>query len=221
MAKNPMIVDMTAQKSGMWTVVCQNGNAKKGGALWLCRCECGNERNVLGYDLRSMKSKSCGCANPAVTEKLKLRHGQSGTKLHKVWRSMVARCYNSRTPSFKGYGARGIAVVDEWLIFDNFKIWAGSTGYSDGLSIERNDVNGDYTPDNCRWIPQEQQAFNKRNSNKAPDGELWVHKARRNGISTKTYKGRLAKGWPFEDAASLPKGSIVNPRARDEKGRYI
>ena len=75
---------------------------------------------------------------------------------------MLKRCYNPRHKSYSSYGGRGISVCDSWNKYENFKEWAISNGYSEGLSIERVDVNGDYCPENCKWVPMSEQHLNKR-----------------------------------------------------------
>src|SRR5690606_18166102 len=89
-------------------------------------------------------------------------HGMSKTRIYRTWADMVQRCHNPNSGNYKNYGARGITVCDEWRTFANFYNWAASSGYSDELSIDRLEVNGPYTPDNCRWATREMQDNNKR-----------------------------------------------------------
>ena len=133
---------------------------KKGsdGALWECKCDCGNTAIVSAHNLmRSGGTKSCGCLKKERNERK-----ESKTRLYKIWQNMKNRCYNSLVPAYKHYGGRGILVCDEWLKYDNFKQWALANGYNDKLTIERINVNGNYSPENCKWITMKTQCINKR-----------------------------------------------------------
>ena len=93
------------------------------------------------------------------------QHGDTGTRLYRIWKSMKCRCSNTNHPTFKHYGARGIAVTDEWEnSYSAFKQWAISHGYSDNLELERVDVNGEYSPANCKWVSHYEQTLNRRDT---------------------------------------------------------
>lgn len=85
-------------------------------------------------------------------------------KVYQSWTSMLIRCNNKDARSYKNYGGRGIKVCDEWQEFEPFYNWAINNGYQEGLTIERVDVNSNYCPENCKWIPPKEQAKNKRNN---------------------------------------------------------
>lgn len=206
MAKNPRLVDMSGSTVGMWTVVSQTGNAPKGGAIWLCRCQCGTERPVLGSNLRSGKSFSCGCVGRERTSKRSRTHGETNTRLHRIWGNMRSRCRNPKNAGFKDYGGRGITIAAEWDDYSAFRDWALSAGYTPELSIERLDVNGNYEPSNCIWAGAQAQSENRRFVAKAPSGQLWVHIARDNGITDAAFRNRLHDGWSYHQAATWPMG---------------
>lgn len=220
MAKNPRLKDMTGLRFGMWSVLHQAGNTKGGGALWRSRCDCGVERDVLGADLRFGKSTGCGCVHVDRLGSMRRTHGASGTRLYHIWQAMRARCQKEYATKFANYGARGISVCSEWNDYSTFQEWALLHGYEKQLTIERIDVNGNYEPNNCRWATNDEQARNKTNNFRAPDGELWIEKAQRNGISKNTFWVRYSAGWPAEEASTVPHGTRRVERERDEKGRY-
>ena len=156
--------DLTGKKFGRLTVMSRAKNSKGGKARWLCRCECGNECIVHSSSLKSGNTKSCGCIRREVSHDKAVTHGMSKTPLFAVWWAMLSRCNNPNNHSYKNYGARGIKVCDEWLNPSKFFDWAAENGYSSGLTIERIDVNKGYGPDNCKWIPKDEQARNKTNN---------------------------------------------------------
>ena len=134
-------------------------------------CECGNicivSRSCFGY------TRSCGCYFEEVRDRPKLKSGAEALhykdgrckeKLYNVWQTMKARTSNPNNKSYKDYGKRGIVVCVEWLDYAVFRDWANRNGYEDKMTIERKDVNGNYEPSNCCFIPRRKQHYNKTNT---------------------------------------------------------
>ena len=132
-------------------------------------------------------------------------HGGKNTKLYEVWCSMRQRCNNPNSKMYKHYGERGIKVCEEWQKdYSSFKKWAISNGYCEGLTIDRIDNNGDYSPSNCRWATWKMQANNQRKTTRIE--YLGVCRTLHEwsdflGIAPNTLYHRLYKlGWSTERA---------------------
>lgn len=153
--------DLTGRVFGMLTV---KRFAEKRGIHyhWECVCSCGKETLVDGYNLRSGKTRSCGCLRATVTAEVHTTHGDARlgkvTRLRRLWNGMKNRCYNANEPGYKWYGAKGVVVCEDWHDYAKFKSWALANGYTDELSIDRIDPNGDYEPSNCRWITRSENS---------------------------------------------------------------
>lgn len=133
------------------------------------RCECGKEIEVKLTAIRSNPNKSCGCVKRAKASariiKQNTTHGMSRHPLYRQYKGMVARCIYPSHISYKNYGARGIRVCDGWLqSFEAFANWAMTNGWREGLTIERQNSNGNYEPTNCCLVTQKIQCRNKRNN---------------------------------------------------------
>ena len=187
--------DLTGLSFGYLDVI-EFGDRVSGKARWHCVCRCGNRATVDGYYLTSGHTKSCGCkryeAPPGV-----IKHGLSKSRAHRIWRKMLERCTNPNAAGYENYGGRGIAVCDQWLSFENF--YADMGAPPDGMSIERRDNNGDYSPENCCWIPMVEQAKNKRSvaiirrHGQSKTIREWCDEV---GLKPGTVKHRMRAGWP-------------------------
>ena len=128
---------------------------------WHCICECGTEKIIVGASLKNGMTKSCGCFRQQVTGDKRRTHGLTNTKAYSIWCAMKARCSNPKSDHWDYYGGRGIQVCDKWA--NSFQAFHDDMGACpDNYSIERVDVNGNYSPENCKWIPLSEQHLNKR-----------------------------------------------------------
>ena len=191
-------IDMTGRPIGRLLVIEECGRSSNGEALWRCRCECGKEIVVRGSSLRSENTTSCGCYHRERLAEAHTTHGMHKTRLYRTWQSMLTRVgvYKGAPEEAKRYYQdRGITVCDEWLVFENFRDWALSHGYKEGLQIDRVNNDAGYCPANCRWATPKENVNNRRNTICLEDGmplamfcsKVGIH-TRENGKQTKQYK---------------------------------
>lgn len=161
---NKIRSEVLGKRFGRLVAIREKGRDSRGAIIWECKCDCGNITQVTTYRLTKGIIKSCGCYQRDITKELFTSHNMSRTRLYKIWQDMKARCNNSNTPYYHKYGGRGISVCAEWNTFEPFRDWALANGYQENLTIDRIDVNGNYEPNNCRWITNQEQQNNKRTS---------------------------------------------------------
>lgn len=206
-------IDLAGRKYGKLLVLKQAGYNGQGGALWLCKCDCGNEKVVDAHALRRGKTKSCGCLHKEKMTKMKTTHGLHKTRLYQVWNDMKFRCNSEKSHNYKNYGGRGIRVCEEWQnSYESFRTWALANGYDEtairGIcTLDRIDVNGNYEPGNCRWITTQEQQSNKRDTvfiEFGAERHTMKQWAEITGISVDAIRYRLKKGWPIERVLTEP-----------------
>ena len=137
-----------------------------------------------------------------------VKHGGSGTPLYNVWKSMRQRCNNRKSHDYKWYEMDGVKICEEWEDFASFRKWATENGYKSGLTIDRVDSKGPYSPENCRWITIQEQQKNKRNVLKFLYlGDLYTVDTfcDKFGISKAMFYDRKHKGWSLDQIATTPK----------------
>ena len=197
--------DLRDQKFGRLTAV--SLVRVRGRIYWECQCQCGGRTKVVTAKLTSGWTLSCGCLHKEKSAAAKLTHGKSKTPAYYRWLQMKRRCDLKTHAVYKDYGGRGITVCDRWLDFQNFYSDMGEPPF-DGASIDRIDVNGGYSPDNCRWATKEEQALNKRNSKYITFNGVTKHLnewARILGICKSTLCTRMyQRGWSIDRAFTTP-----------------
>jgi hypothetical protein len=159
--------NLIGQRFNRLTVTERTANDKHGNSRWLCLCDCGTAREAPGQALRNGKVKSCGCTKLEATvarNKAATTHGHTaGGKRSRTfisWVCMRERCTYPSDKRWAHYGGRGIKVCERWQQFENFLADMGER--PEGVTLDRKDVNGDYTPDNCRWATNVEQRANRR-----------------------------------------------------------
>lgn len=194
--------DLTGRTFDRWTVL-----SRASGRLWNCRCSCGRMKQVYGDNLKSGKSRSCGCFSVELSEALFTKHGNARlghvTPEYRAWQGMKDRCLNSNAERYSDYGGRGITVFGGWI--EDFSAFLNHIGPrpGDGYSLDRIDGDGDYRPGNVRWATDVEQNRNRRNVGSVRGGDA-VQVRLANGVSKSTFFRRVRKGWSKEQSATTP-----------------
>ena len=206
-------VDKTGMKFGRLTVLKRDGYMSNHHIAWLCQCDCGKVVRVDGNALQSGNTKSCGCLIKDMLVKRNSTHGYSKERLYGSWCGIKKRCYDINEECYKHYGGRGIKVCNEWLHdYPTFRMWALQSGYNKDAgrgecTLDRIDVDGDYCPENCRWVNMKEQSLNThRNVQFEYNGETHsiTEWADLYGIDRITFRNRLLRlGWTIEEALNI------------------
>lgn len=199
---------LKGQRFGRLIAIKDTGERKRNNVIWLCKCDCGNTVKVEAVSLKRGNTNSCGCLQKETAKIMMFKHGDCKERLYKIYNSMKGRCYNYKNDNYRLYGYRGIKVCDLWVNnYLSFKKWALLNGYNDSLTIDRINTNGDYCPENCRWVNMEVQANNRRGNhfitfqNKTKTVAEW---AKELGIKYNCLSTRLSRGWSIKDALYTP-----------------
>jgi hypothetical protein len=189
-------------------LVCIGKDPDRDKRYYLYKCDCGNVKSIIQDNVKRGATVSCGCYhdNPPIPSHLK--HGLSHTRIDHIYKTIIARCYYPSNNRYSIYGGRGIVMCDEWKN-DKTKFfeWAFSNGYSENLTIDRIDPDGNYCPENCRWVDYVVQANNKKNNHRETiDGETHTiaEWSRISGINPLLINNRIRRGWTPKEAVFKP-----------------
>lgn len=161
-------IDIIGYRFGRLTVIEYAGRARDRHSMWKVHCDCGNTITVIGNNMKSGQTLSCGCLQRELTERRALKHGEARigkvSREYRAWCEMKTRCENSKRKSWKYYGERGIKICQEWSkSFAAFRKYMGIC--PNGLTLDRINNDGNYEPGNCRWATRKEQV---RNSSRCP-----------------------------------------------------
>lgn len=207
--------NLIGKRFGKLIVVDDTGFRTKSGFIqWLCSCDCGDTTIVSTGNLLNGNTQSCGCLRNEATVKKNKTHGHSKERLYRIWSHMKERCYSKTYDHYNNYGGRGITVCDEWLNdYMSFREWAYKNGYDENAkhgecTIDRINVNGNYCPENCRWVDMKTQHGNTtQNKYITFNGETHCFSEWENilGLSRGILSQRINRdGWSIEKALTTP-----------------
>ena len=211
--------DLSGQKFGMLTCLCFI-KVSDGDALWLFRCDCGRYRVRIGAVVKSGRACCCGCSVAQRISRSRKEHGMSYSPTYRSWISMKSRCGNTKNNS---YGGRGIRVCDRWLnSFENFLSDMGER--PKGQTIERDDVNGDYSPENCRWATSVEQNNNTTRTlylTLNGETETLADWARKLSLPLYVLHTRYYLGWSDHDILTFPHKKMPEVIYLDHQGERL
>lgn len=204
-------INIAGQRFGRLTVI-ERVESPRAQAQWRCVCDCGKETVVRSQDSRNGHTKSCGCYGLEVSVSHTpsfSTHKESRSRLYRVWIGMKGRCNNCKNKAYSYYGGRGIKVCQDWdESYALFRDWALANKYQENLTIDRIDVNGNYCPENCRWVSMKVQMNNTRANRRITlNGETktMAEWSESTGLSYETIRNRTIKGKPADEVLQMPK----------------
>lgn len=197
-------LDLKGHRYGRLTVLAMDLPGVRG-PTWRCVCDCGGEARVTTAELRAGNTSSCGCLKKEANRGRLVTHDKSQSAAYLAWTNMKIRVSRTSGPSWRTYGARGIAVCERWQTFENF--YADMGDPPEGLQLDRIDNDKGYEPGNCRWTTALEQGRNRRNvtaitfNGRTLNVSAWADVV---GLSRNALRVRLANGWPVERALTEP-----------------
>lgn len=210
--------DFIGHEFGMLTVNRRDKNDPYGKAMYECTCDCGNHRIMRREFLRKKPFPNCGCYNPILQAEPNIKHGLEGNPLTRIWRAMKQRCENPECDHYYLYGARGIKICDRWRGENGLQNFVKDMypSYKKGLQIDRIDNDGDYEPDNCRWVTRKENSRNKRSNHLVSTvigTKTIAEQSEVSGVPTWTIRHRLEESVP-EEMSIIPNkpGNWLHPK---------
>lgn len=208
--------DLTGSRIGKLQIIGRTPYVKGQRLRWICLCDCG--KMTLCRTSELTHQRSCGCLaseiNRSRFEEIRKVKGDNRERLHRVWLGMRSRCIKPNNADYESYGGRGITICEEWSkSYLSFREWAYSNGYDENApkgqcTLDRIDVNGNYCPENCRWVNMKQQSNNRRKCKYYEiDGTThslgdWCEIY---GVDRKLTYSRVKRGWDVKRALTEPK----------------
>lgn len=179
----------------------------------LCRCDCGNEKEVVARSLKYGTVRSCGCFHREQLAARNTTHGMTSSRTYNIWSGVVTRCTNPNRREYKWYGGAGISLDPRWLKFENFLADMGEAPTD--KSIDRKDPRGDYCKTNCYWATDTEQSLTRTDNHlitiqgQTKPLTMWAREA---GIKVGTLKSRVRLGWVSERLLKSPRAASASPR---------
>lgn len=199
-------IDLSGRRFGKLIAIRAVGQNKAKQYMWECRCDCGNTSVAIGSNLIRGNTKACGCVRLVDLANRTRIHGKVKTRIFKIWAGMRKRCLNHKCKSYHNYGGRGIKIDPKWDSFEEFYNDMIGT-YSDKLSLDRINPNGDYCLSNCRWVTMQVQNNNRRNNriiHYDSVSKTLSEWSSISGVPAGTISNRIKAGWGLSEAIYKP-----------------